>query len=535
MVLAPPRPSRRPPADWPPPCLEPAEFPADPDLAAAAPHRDPETPRTVATPGPAEPEAAEPEAAEPDDIETWYARPRRRRRRRRAAVTVAMALAVAAASAAVASGRFAVPGELTGGPTGWHGAALGSGGSGFPPDLRMLIAEARARQHRRRRRIAMAAAPVAAAAGGWGAAGGPHSRWWPRAPHHPPRPRPAVRDFRVIGDSPRGIFSRPIALAVTSSAVWVFNQSAGGPGLFGTGRHPITQLNARTGRWLRTTRRPEAGGTLGNATAVVYRRHAWQIETAGRERGLYLDPVTRPAGSFVRGGPVACAQCGALEKSHLWIVVAAPGGVAGGLDELSASSGQLVRALPWPQNLDGAVISDVTAAGSSVWLTGSSRTGSPLVAAISTASGQARVFALPPASRSAISYPGQVLVHGGDVWVLGTGPAPTVQTPAHFRAGLIELSAATGRILRSLPGRRVGLSNAVGFAASGPDLWVASADGGFGDHGTVTEISTRTGRLVRIFSGRKYRFRSPAAIAAAGPRIWVMNAHSVTELLARQS
>ena len=177
MLLAPPRPSKRPgPAgSFPGPDL--ASLFSDPDLAS--PVLAPDTASPV--PDPVAP-ALEPKrerthiAAQPDAIETWYSSPQRRgRQQRRWAIAVVLITTAIGACAAVGLWRASATQDGRPRP---HSAthALDLGPRTDVP--RSVIIQARARQHRRRKRIARVFAATAGAAVGWEMAGGTHSRLW---------------------------------------------------------------------------------------------------------------------------------------------------------------------------------------------------------------------------------------------------------------------------------------------------------------------------------------------------------------------
>jgi hypothetical protein len=101
---------------------------------------------SYAHPGPAGP-VKDPEpsgtAEEPDDIETWYARPRRRRRQRRLAIAAALVTAAAVTWTAAGGWRASVRGEISGvSPTtggGAHTAINRLFPSSFVADLYVVV------------------------------------------------------------------------------------------------------------------------------------------------------------------------------------------------------------------------------------------------------------------------------------------------------------------------------------------------------------------------------------------------------------
>jgi hypothetical protein len=71
-------------------------------------------------------------------------------------------------------------------------------------------------------------------------------------------------------------------------------------------------------------------------------------------------------------------------------------------------------------------------------------------------------------------------------------------------AGVTELGASTGALLRVISGPSYGFAGATDVVSNGTDVWVANTRGN-----SITEFSASTGTLVRVILGSQYHFKSP--------------------------
>lgn len=272
--------------------------------------------RPVSDPGPL---LAGP-AVEPDDIETWYARPRRRRRRR-------LALAAAVLTAATAWGGA--------GP--WPSPAPPSSpGHAYTPHHRPVIIQARARQRRRRRRIAQAAAPLLGAAAGWAAAGGPHSRLWPRTGHNRPG-RHTVTGSRLPGVTGINAFgwqcpNGTLGIASDDHDVWE-----------ACAEHNGLEFNASTGAFVANHMDASYGfnsvqGIPPDGTHVWFAKaNGGSVTELDAVNGHLVKALKRHSYGFCYPAAVV------TDSTHVWVVNDPGGGSL--VTEMGAATGRLVKVL----------------------------------------------------------------------------------------------------------------------------------------------------------------------------------------------
>ena len=108
---------------------------------------------------------------------------------------------------------------------------------------------------------------------------------------------------------------------------------------------------------------------------------------------------------------------------------------------------------------------------------------------------------------------GNIVSNGADVWLLNSANS------------VVELSAATGGLVRVIYGTGHEFDEPVAMAEDGVHLWVLNAwvttSQSYG--GSIAEINVSDGRLVRLIHGSNYEFADPRGIASDGVHVWVTN------------
>lgn len=117
------------------------------------------------------------------------------------------------------------------------------------------------------------------------------------------------------------------------------------------------------------------------------------------------------------------------------------------------------------------------------------------------------------------STPDAVVSDGPDLFVVSRG------APGGAGAGVSEIAATTGAMVRIVHGGNFGFSSPDAIVADGPDLFVVNGGG------SISEITT-SGTLVRVIRGATYKFAHPVAAVLAKGGLWVVNAagSSLTEV-----
>lgn len=110
--------------------------------------------------------------------------------------------------------------------------------------------------------------------------------------------------------------------------------------------------------------------------------------------------------------------------------------------------------------------------------------------------------------------PGSPQRVGGDLWVtegLPGGPD-----------WLTSIDGSTGKLVRTVSGARyhfdfASSEFATALAVGGGDIWVANSA-----NNSLTEVSD-TGKLIRVVAGARYGFTSPASLAYSNGDLWITN------------
>jgi hypothetical protein len=169
----------------------------------------------------------------------------------------------------------------------------------------------------------------------------------------------------------------------------------------------------------------------------------------------------------------------------------------------------------------------VASNGADVWVLNSSS-----LVEVSTATG--RLVRAIWGSGHEFSNPEAIAADGAHVWVTNT----VVTNPyTSYDGSVAEINVSDGRLVRLIRGSSYDFESPEAIASDGAHVWVANLCGNASAtegciRGSVTELSASTGRLVRVISGSTYQFNSPEAIATGGGYVWVANTNgdSVTEL-----
>jgi hypothetical protein len=117
------------------------------------------------------------------------------------------------------------------------------------------------------------------------------------------------------------------------------------------------------------------------------------------------------------------------------------------------------------------------------------------------------------------------------LWVVNKG------TAFGRDAGVTEINATSGRLIRVLssPGYQFDQPN--GIAVGGSHVWVTNGatqqqpttpDGATGN--SVTEIAAASGSVVRVISGPKYQINYAFSVAILRAHVWVASASGLTEI-----
>jgi DNA-binding beta-propeller fold protein YncE len=331
--------------------------------------------------------------------------------------------------------------------------------------------------HARRRRLIFASLAGAAAATVILAIGVPAFL----ALHGPPA--------RVLSGGSYG-FDGTSAIVADGSHLWVANADG----------NSVTELNATNDSWVRTL--------------------------SGRRYGF------RTPSAIAVDGP------------HIWVVNEPgsgmnPGSGPGSLTELNASNGRWIQTLPGGR--DGLNDpSEITAAGSHLWVANSPDTGSGSVTELNASNGRRVRTVTGPGDR--FDAPSAIEADGSHLWV--------TNTPADQEGGSVtELNASNGSWIRTVSGGRYGFDGPCAIAADGTHLWVTNCSIAQ-ELGSVTELDASDGSWIRTLSTpgfpqalldgswarsllhRSYGFRNPGGIAVHRGQIWIANENSVTTLKA---
>jgi serine/threonine protein kinase len=373
---------------------------------------------------------------------------------------------------------------------------------------------------RRRRRWAWLAAAVAAAAVTVPvviaqAQADPGSKGQSQGHHTTPSPAPAL--LGVYSGSQYG-FASPNSIAADSRHVWVLNG----------GNDSVTELDARTGAWIRTLSAASYGfkATFNDTAGIVddgtdvwvgNENSVTEIDSA---TGALVRTLQIPASVNIHGWYTALVRAG----THLWGVSpdtcrpycdsASHTGFYASAIEFNASDGSYVRAVS-RSNIQTPVA--LAADGAHVWMIGSDVDGHGAAGTVTELdasdgrqlwSSAVTVYNNPQATTyDSVTYA------DGFLWV-ANGESVT------------ELNASTGKLVRVLSGAQYQLNGPAVVAAAGNNVFIVNTNGN-----SVTEIDARTGALEHTLSAARYHFNGPAGITVAGNHAWILDsAGSVVEI-----
>jgi hypothetical protein len=116
---------------------------------------------------------------------------------------------------------------------------------------------------------------------------------------------------------------------------------------------------------------------------------------------------------------------------------------------------------------------------------------------------------------------GVVVAHGA-AWILNQYGGADYQN--NRTGSVVELSLASGSVIRTIGGHGQALGLPEGMATDGRAVWVAD-NLGTGVNGGATEIDATTGRITRVI-GSQQRFGEPQGLALARGEMWTANFQS---------
>jgi hypothetical protein len=374
---------------------------------------------------------------------------------------------------------------------------------------------------RRRRRLAWLAAAAAAAAvtvpvviaqaqtdpGGKGQSHGSG-----QSHGHPVTTSPAPALLGAYSGSEYG-FDSPNSIAADSKHVWVLN------GL----NDSVTELDARTGAWIRTLRAASYGfkATFNDTAGIVDDgTDVWvgnenSVTEINAASGTLVRTLQIPAGANIHGWYTALVRAG----TRLWGVSpdtcrpycdsATHTGFYASAIEFNASDGSYVRAVS-RSNIQTPVA--LATDGTHVWMVGSDVNGNGTAGTVieldasdgrqlwSTAT---TVYNNPQANTyDSLTYA------DGFLWV-ANGESVT------------QLNASTGKQVRVLSGAQYQLNSPTVIAAAGDNVFIVNTNGN-----SVTEVDARTGALEHTLSAARYHFNTPTSITVVGNHAWILNSPS---------
>jgi DNA-binding beta-propeller fold protein YncE len=286
-------------------------------------------------------------------------------------------------------------------------------------------------------------------------------------------------------------FDEPSALAFDGTDLWVLN---GGNG-------SITELDAATGAVVQSIAESTYHGSAPSALAVVG-ANLWVVDS-GSDRISLLSTSTGALASVLDGGAGSFLRATDLTAAgaDAWVVGSSPT-TGRQLTELRGSNGDELRTVSAPSRTpwSAAVADD----GTELWIVDTSGNG---VTELSAATGAAvRVTYGAPYE---LSTPDAIAAIDGHVWVANEGDPPAVGE------SLLEFNATTGAYIRQVVGLAIAAPREL-IACSGR-LWLGSG------YGSIVELSAATGRIVRALDDADYRYANVQAFACAGRDLWVVN------------
>lgn len=278
-----------------------------------------------------------------------------------------------------------------------------------------------------------------------------------------------------------GESSNPGGIAVDGSHVWVAD-------FYGT---KLTELSGSTGAVLGVISIPgetcPCDGTQVQTSVSADGTYVWVTEmNTGTlvQVDAATDSVVRTI-NFGYGDVQAAVES---DGTDAWVADYS------GIDEYSAATGALVRAVTGPGN-DLKDATGVATDGNHVWVT----TSNAIVELSQSTGAFVRSISTPAlaGSESAVSS------DGTDLW-------------AALSNGVIEIAEATGSVVRTISGPSHGITGATGVVSNGSRVWVMDSSAG-----SFTELSASTGqRLYPV--PESYELPDPTAIAAGGAHVWVL-------------
>ena len=323
-------------------------------------------------------------------------------------------------------------------------------------------------------------------------------------------------------------FNRPNGIAADSSHVWVLNG----------GNDSVTELDARTGAWVRTLTAASYGfqSTFNDTTGIVDDgTDVWvgnqnSITEINAQSGALVRTLRVPASVGIHGWFTALVRVGSAlwgaspDTCRPYCVSATLTGFYASAFKFNAGDGSYVRVFSAP-TIQAPIA--LTTDGTHLWSVGSD---------VETAAHQPSQ--LQPSDAGTVAE-----LSDSDGHVLWSTPATvhydpqgdSVDSIAYANGHLwvangttvTELNAGNGKQVGSLAGAADGLDAPAAVTAAGDKVFVANGAGA----NPVAVIDARTGALAYTLSAAKYHLGSLAGIAVAGNRAWIVNSSgSVVEL-----
>jgi len=207
---------------------------------------------------------------------------------------------------------------------------------------------------------------------------------------------------------------------------------------------------------------------------------------------LSLVLLSSPSGANSNGPNFGLPTGVAASNGRLWIA-----NFKGGVTEVSASSGVVIRKIPNRGNLIDPVA--IVAQGAFVWVASYAMSS---VTEINANSG-----AVLRVATQGISGPTALAISGNRLWVDNYG-----------NNSLTELNLATGSPIMELHSASYGFNQSLNIAVGGGKVWVANDNGN-----SVTEIQASSGRLVELLNSSSDRLAEPYSLAFANGYLFVTN------------
>lgn len=319
----------------------------------------------------------------------------------------------------------------------------------------------------------------------------------------------------------RAIFKHPTALAIDSSNnLWIANSD-----YFG-----ITELNATTGAVERIIN-SRADGFIDPIGIATSEGHIWVVSGGytyanGQNKYGMVSELDATSGALIR--KIDLAKRGVTGLSSVTVVsgrvwISASGGNQ--LVELSESTGSVLHIFQSHSRF--AMPSGISGYGTKVWIANPGWLGR--VYARDAQSGKAFRGVTPlvtyktPATVSGYStdslQPSQILADANYVWT-GNHAGQTLRS----MSSVTQLSAATGRVIRTFGSPRTGFNGPIeSIAQESNHLWVLIGIWyKHGRHGgTLTEVNKLTDSTMQIIPINDGRYTYPCGVVAASGKVWV--------------